>query len=130
MVTTARAQGPARPGQTFDTLNPATSEVIATFPVSGEDEVAETVARAHQAAAWWAGLPAKDRQTRLLAWKSHIIRYIRRLAELVHTETGKPPADAQTPTLRTGVPIDWAARNARQHPPSRRVLSGLVAIDQ
>ena len=130
MVTTARAQGPARPGQTFDTLNPATSEVIATFPVSGEDEVAETVARAHQAAAWWAGLPAKDRQTRLLAWKSHIIRYIRRLAELVHTETGKPLADAELEILLTVVHIDWAARNARKVLRSRRVRSGLVAINQ
>src|SRR5260221_145996 len=93
-------------------------------------EVAETVARAHQAAAWWAGLPAKDRQTRLLAWKSHIIRYIRRLAELVHTETGKPLADAELEILLTVVHIDWAARNARKVLRSRRVRSGLVAINQ
>jgi hypothetical protein len=43
MVTTVRTAGPARPGDTFDTLNPATSEVIATFPVFGEDDVAEAV---------------------------------------------------------------------------------------
>src|SRR5262249_47003227 len=86
MVTTLRTQGPARPAETFDSLNPATSEVIATFPVFGEDDVAQTVERAHQAAAWWAGLPPKDRQTRLLAWKSHIMRYIGRLGELVRTE--------------------------------------------
>jgi acyl-CoA reductase-like NAD-dependent aldehyde dehydrogenase len=130
MVTTLRTQGPARPGQTFDTLNPATSEVIATFPVSGEAEVAETVERAHRAASWWAGLPAKDRQTRLLAWKSHIIRYIGRLAELVHTETGKPLADAQLEILLAVVHIDWAARNARKVLRPRRVRSGLVAINQ
>jgi acyl-CoA reductase-like NAD-dependent aldehyde dehydrogenase len=130
MVTTLRTQGPARPGQTFDTLNPATSEVIATFPVSGEAEVADTVERAHRAASWWAGLPAKDRQTRLLAWKSHIIRYIGRLAELVHTETGKPLADAQLEILLAVVHIDWAARNARKVLRPRRVRSGLVAINQ
>jgi acyl-CoA reductase-like NAD-dependent aldehyde dehydrogenase len=130
MVTTLRTQGPARPAQTFDTLNPATSEVIATFPVFGEAEVAETVERAHQAASWWAGLPAKDRQTRLLAWKSHIIRYIGRLAELVHAETGKPLADAQLEILLAVVHVDWAARNARRVLRPRRVRSGLVAINQ
>jgi acyl-CoA reductase-like NAD-dependent aldehyde dehydrogenase len=130
MVTTLRTQGPARPRPTFDTLNPATSEVIATFPVFGEDEVAETVERAHQAASWWAGLPPSVRQTRLLAWKSHIMRYIGRLAELVHTETGKPLADAQLEILLAVVHIDWAARNARKVLRPRRVRSGLVAINQ
>jgi acyl-CoA reductase-like NAD-dependent aldehyde dehydrogenase len=130
MVTTLRTQGPARPAETFDTLNPATAEVIATFPVFGEDEVAQTVERAHQAAAWWAGLPPKDRQTRLLAWKSHIMRYIGRLAELVHTETGKPLADAQLEIILAVVHIDWAARNARKVLRPRRVRSGLVALNQ
>jgi acyl-CoA reductase-like NAD-dependent aldehyde dehydrogenase len=130
MVTTLRTQGSARPTPTFDSLNPATSEVIATFPVFGEDEVAQTVERAHQAASWWAGLPAKDRQTRLLAWKSHIIRYIGRLAELVHTETGKPLADAQLEIFLAVVHIDWAARNARKVLRPRRVRSGLVALNQ
>jgi acyl-CoA reductase-like NAD-dependent aldehyde dehydrogenase len=130
MVTTLRTQGPARPRPTFDTLNPATSEVIATFPVFGEDEVAETVERAHQAGSWWAGLTPSGRQTRLLAWKSHIMRYIGRLAELVHTETGKPLADAQLEILLAVVHIDWAARNARKILRPRRVRSGLVAINQ
>jgi acyl-CoA reductase-like NAD-dependent aldehyde dehydrogenase len=130
MVTTLRTQGPARPAETFDSLNPATSEVIATFPVFGEDEVAQTVERAHQAAAWWAGLPPKDRQTRLLAWKSHIMRYIGRLGELVRTETGKPLADAQLEILLAVVHVDWAARNARKVLRPRRVRSGLVALNQ
>jgi acyl-CoA reductase-like NAD-dependent aldehyde dehydrogenase len=128
MVTTLRTQGPAR--HTFDSLNPATSEVIATFPVFGADEVAQAVERAHQAASWWAGLSPKQRQTRLLAWKSHIVRYLGRLAELVHTETGKPLADAQLEILLAVVHIDWAARNARKVLRPRRVRSGLVAINQ
>ncbi len=130
MTTTLWTQGPSRPMETFDTLNPATSEVIATFPVFGEDGVAEAVEHAHHAAAWWAGLPAKDRKTRLLAWKSHIMRYIGRLAELVHTETGKPLADAQLEILLAVVHIDWAARNARKVLRPRRVRSGLVAFNQ
>jgi acyl-CoA reductase-like NAD-dependent aldehyde dehydrogenase len=130
MVTTLRTQGPGRPAETFDTVNPATSEVIATFPVFGESDVAETVERAHRAAAWWAALPAKERQARLLAWKSHITRYLGRLAELVHAETGKPLADAQLEILLAIVHIDWAARHARRVLRPRRVRSGLVAINQ
>jgi acyl-CoA reductase-like NAD-dependent aldehyde dehydrogenase len=130
MVTTLRTQGPARPANTFPTLNPATSEVIATFGVFGEDDVAVAVERAHRAASWWAGLSWKERRTRLLAWKSYLTRYIGRLAELVHTETGKPLADAQLEILLAIVHIDWAARNAHKVLRPRRVRSGLVAINQ
>jgi acyl-CoA reductase-like NAD-dependent aldehyde dehydrogenase len=130
MVTTVRTSGAARGTETFDTLNPATSEVIATFPVYGENDVAEAVARAHEAAQWWAELGWKERRQRLLAWKSHIIRYIGRLSELVHTETGKPLADAQLEILLAVVHIDWAARHARRVLRPRRVRSGLVSINQ
>jgi acyl-CoA reductase-like NAD-dependent aldehyde dehydrogenase len=130
MGTTLRTQGPARPAESFDSLNPATSEVIATFGVFGEDDVAETVERAHQAASWWANLSWAERRTRLLAWKSYLTRYIGRLAELVHTETGKPLGDAQLEILLAIVHIDWAARNARKVLRPRRVRPGLVAINQ
>ena len=56
MATTLWTRGPARPLETFDSVNPATSEVIATFPVCGEDEVTEAVDHAQHAAAWWASL--------------------------------------------------------------------------
>jgi acyl-CoA reductase-like NAD-dependent aldehyde dehydrogenase len=121
---TATTSHTARGAETFDSLNPATSEVIATFPVCGEEDVAATVARAHEAARWWAGLGWKDREQRLLAWKSHIMRYIGRLAELVHTETGKPLPDAQLEILLAVVHIDWAARHARRVLRPRRVPSG------
>ncbi len=124
------AQGQATPAATFDTLNPATSEVIATFPVCGEAEAGQAVERARQAASWWGGLSWKDRQVRLMAWKSHITRYIGRLAELVHNETGKPLADAQLEIMLAIVHIDWAARHARKVLGPRRVRSGLVAINQ
>jgi acyl-CoA reductase-like NAD-dependent aldehyde dehydrogenase len=130
MMTTAMTSGTARGTETFDTVNPATSETIATFPVCGEQDVAATVARAQEAARWWAGLGFKERQRRLLAWKSHVIRYIGRLAELVHTETGKPLADAQLEILLAVIHIDWAARHAHRVLRPRRVSSGLVAFNQ
>ncbi len=130
MATTLRTQGHPRPAESFDSLNPATSEVIATFGVFTEDDVTQAVERAHEAASWWASLSWAERRTRLLAWKSYLTRYIGRLAELVHTETGKPLADAQLEILLAIVHIDWAARNARRVLRPRRVRPGLVAINQ
>jgi acyl-CoA reductase-like NAD-dependent aldehyde dehydrogenase len=122
--------GHLRSTETFDTLNPATSEVIATLPVYGEQDVNDAVERAQEAARWWSGLGWKGREQRLLAWKSHLTRYMGRLAELVHTETGKPLADAQLEILLAIVHIDWAAKNARKVLGPRRVRSGLVALNQ
>src|SRR5260370_3037871 len=116
--------------ETFDSVNPANSEVIATFPVFGQAEVNATVERAREAAAWWAGLDWKERQARLLAWKSHLTRYIGRLAELVHTETGKPLDDAKLEIVLAIVHIDWAAQNARRVLGPHRVRSGLTALNQ
>jgi acyl-CoA reductase-like NAD-dependent aldehyde dehydrogenase len=130
MTATLGTYSHLRSDETFDTLNPATSEVIATYPVYGEQDVADTVERARAAADWWAGLGFDGRKQRLLAWKSHLTRYIGRLAELVHTETGKPLADAQLEILLAIVHIDWAARNARKVLRPRRVRSGLVAFNQ
>ncbi len=130
MGTSVWEQGQSWVATNFDSVNPATSEVIGTFPAHGRSEVDATVERAGQAAAWWAGLGHAQRRTRLLAWKSHLTRYLPRLAELVHTETGKPLADAQLEILLAIVHVDWAAKHARKVLGPRRVRSGLIAINQ
>ena len=79
---------------------------------------------------WWAGLGWSERRIRLLAWKSHLTRYMGRLAQLVHEETGKPLDDAKLEIILAIVHIDWAARHARRVLRPRRVRSGLVAINQ
>jgi acyl-CoA reductase-like NAD-dependent aldehyde dehydrogenase len=129
MVATAPKTTSSGAVKTFDTVNPATDEPIATFPVFGEHEVSETVARAREAAAWWSALDWKDRRTRLLAWKSYLTRYIMRLAELVHAETGKPVSDAQLEILLAIVHIDWAAKHAHKILGPHKVRSGLVAFN-
>ncbi|HEY2443991.1 MAG TPA: aldehyde dehydrogenase family protein [Streptosporangiaceae bacterium] len=129
MVTTA-PRATTRPEATFDSLNPATSEVIASFPLCDSADVEAAVQRAREAARWWAGLGWKERRLRLLAWKSHMTRYMARLAELVHSETGKPVADAKLEILLAITHLDWAAKNASRVLGPRRVRSGLVSINQ
>ena len=113
----------------LETVNPATGEVLATFPVHGHREVDAAVASAREAAAWWAGLGWAGRRIRLLAWKSHLVRYMGRLAQLVHCETGKPLDDATLEIILAVLHIDWAARHARRVLRPRRVPSGLAAIN-
>ena len=114
----------------LETVNPATGEVLATFPVQGRREVDAAVAAAREAAVWWAGLGWSGRRIRLLAWKSHLTRYMGRLAQLVHEETGKPLDDAKLEIILAILHIDWAARHARRVLRPRRVRSGLAAIHQ
>ena len=114
----------------LETVNPATGEVLATFPVHGRREVDAAVAAAREAASWWAGLGWAGRRIRLLAWKSHLVRYMGRLAQLMHEETGKPLDDAKLEIITAVLHIDWAARHARRVLRSRRVRSGLAAINQ
>jgi acyl-CoA reductase-like NAD-dependent aldehyde dehydrogenase len=130
MTATLGTYASVRSNETFDSLNPATGEVVGTYPVFSEQDVAETVERARAAAQWWADLGWAGRRQRLLAWKSYLTRYIGRLAELVHTETGKPLADAQLEILLAIVHVDWAAKHARRVLRPRRVRSGLIAINQ
>ena len=116
--------------ETFESLNPATGEVLATFGVDGEREVAAAVRRGREAATWWAGLGWPDRRLRLLAWKSHITRYMGRLAQLVHDETGKPLDDATLEIVNTILHLDWAAKHAHSVLRPRRVPSGIAMLNQ
>ena len=120
VTATLGSYGQVRSTETFDTLNPATNEVIGTYPIFNAQDVAATVERAQAAAQWWADLGWKARRQRLLAWKSYLTRYIGRLAELVHNETGKPLADAQLEILLAIVHIDWAAKIAPGARPAPR----------
>jgi acyl-CoA reductase-like NAD-dependent aldehyde dehydrogenase len=112
----------------LETVNPATGEVLAAYPEHSRREVDAAVAAAREAAAWWAGLGWPGRRVRLLAWKSHLVRYMGRLAQLVHEETGKPLQDATLEVVLAVLHIDWAARHARRVLRPRRVRSGLAAI--
>jgi acyl-CoA reductase-like NAD-dependent aldehyde dehydrogenase len=115
---------------TFESLNPATGEVVATFPEQGEDEVGAAVARARQAASWWRDLGWDGRRHRLNVWKALLVRETDALAELAHRENGKPTSDARLEIALAIDHIGWAAKNARKVLASRRVPSGLLMANQ
>ncbi len=116
--------------ETFESLSPATGEVLATYGIDGQREVRLAVHRARDAAAWWGGLSHGMRKLRLLAWKSHLTRYMGRLAQLVHDETGKPLDDATLEIVNTILHLDWAAKHAAPVLRPRRVPSGIAMLNQ
>ncbi|HEY0937669.1 MAG TPA: aldehyde dehydrogenase family protein [Trebonia sp.] len=115
---------------TFESVNPASGEVIAAYPVHGAPEVALAVSRARDAAVWWGGLSFAARRLRLLAWKSRLTRQLGELAELVHAETGKPRDDATLEIVNTVLHLDWAARHAAPVLGPRRVSPGIAMLNQ
>ena len=113
---TPDAGGPQVATDRFPSYDPATGEVLATWPVDDEASVREAVDRARVAAQWWADLGPVGRRERLLAWKGVVTRRIRRLAWQVHRENGKPAEDAVLETVAAIEHIDWAARHAAPGP--------------
>ncbi|HEY0360025.1 MAG TPA: aldehyde dehydrogenase family protein, partial [Mycobacteriales bacterium] len=88
-MSTTATHAPTRPG-TFDSLHPATGEVVGTYPVHTADDVAAAVARAREAATWWAAQGPAGRRKVLEQWKGVLTRRAPQLADVMHRETGKP----------------------------------------
>jgi aldehyde dehydrogenase (NAD+) len=118
--------GPA----TFDSLNPATGDLVGTHPVHTEADVRAAVERAREEAAWWSALSFDEREALLTTWKGAMTRRVAQLADLMHQETGKPHGDA---LLEAALAIDhlaWAAGHAGKVLRRRRVSSGMIMANQ
>ena len=116
--------------ETFDSLDPANGQVLASYPVQSAEEVRAAVARARSAEAWWLAQGWDGRRTHLRAWKGVLARRIHELADLVHRENGKPHADAVLEIVLAIDHIEWAAKKAPKVLGPRRVPSGLMAANQ
>ena len=97
---------------TFDSLDPITGEVVASFPVHTVADVRAAVERARPAAVWWAELGFDGRKKRLRGWRTLLAKRIDELAALIHRENGKPVADAIGELAIAIAHLDWAAGNA------------------
>lgn len=125
----AGAKGSAHQA-TFESLNPATGDVVGVHPVTTAAEVDAAVERAHEAAAWWGALSFDERAECLQTWKSVITRRIAQLADLSHQETGKPHGDAQLEIVLAIDHLDWAAKKAKKVLGPHKVSSGLLMANQ
>ncbi|WP_406635383.1 aldehyde dehydrogenase family protein [Amycolatopsis sp. WGS_07] len=119
----------AQAGETFDSLNPATGEVVGTYPVHTAGQVGAAVERARAAAGWWGGLGFAGRAERLRRWKGVLTRRLPQLCQVVRDETGKPIADAQLESVLAIEHIAWAAKHARKVLGKQRRTPGLLTVN-
>ncbi len=80
----------------FETVDPATGEVLAVLPLAGEAEVTAAVDAARDALPSWSRLDPTDR-TKLLVRVAQVVEeHADELAELESRDVGKPLAEART----------------------------------
>ncbi|HXG96473.1 MAG TPA: aldehyde dehydrogenase family protein [Gemmatimonadales bacterium] len=77
-------------GQYFETIDPATTRVLARVAQGSKADVDAAVAAANAAAPAWAGLPAHARARYLYALAREVQRHSRLLAVLESLDNGKP----------------------------------------
>lgn len=114
----------------FDSLDPATGDVVGTYPDQGADEVQEAVARAREGAGWWAALTFAERAEHLNRWKGVLTRRMAQLADVVHAETGKPYGDAQLEIVLAIDHLAWAAGHAKKVLGVKNRAPGLLMANQ
>ncbi|CAN5436776.1 aldehyde dehydrogenase family protein [soil metagenome] len=117
-------------GETFDSVDPGTGDVLDRHPVQGPAEVEEAVGRARVASDWWQAQGWKGRRAHLRAWKGVVARRIHELADLVHRENCKPHADAVLEIVLAIDHIEWAAKHAPKVLGLKKVPSGMMAANQ
>lgn len=126
---TVPTAAPTDQATSFESVNPATGELIGSFPVHTAAEVAAAVDRAKTAADWWAGLGERARRTRLTAWRRLLVERTDELVALIKEENGKPHADAVIEVTVAIAHLAWATDHAATVLGRRRVSPGLLAYN-
>ncbi|MCL4869478.1 MAG: aldehyde dehydrogenase family protein [Anaerolineae bacterium] len=101
---------PSRSGQWFETVNPATEEVLAQIARGNKDDVHEAVAAARQAFTGpWSQLKPKERARLLFDLARAIEQQIEPLAHLETLDSGKPLPLARKEVLSTARYFEYYA---------------------
>jgi acyl-CoA reductase-like NAD-dependent aldehyde dehydrogenase len=114
---------------TFESLDPRSGEVIASYPRHGPEQVEAVVARARRASRWWVDLGFDGRAQKLGAWRHLLDARRDELAAVVSRETGKPMDDARIEGILALDHLHWAAKNARRVLGPRNAAAGLLMIN-
>ncbi|MEU0541582.1 aldehyde dehydrogenase family protein [Nocardia sp. NPDC005978] len=111
---------------TLTSVNPATGDVLATYPVADEDAVRAAVAKARTAALTWGALTFGERKKHLLRWSSQLVAKSDELCALIHAENGKPVDDAFLELMLALEHIKWAASNAEKVLKPKKIAPGAL----
>lgn len=113
----------------FDSLNPATGEVIASHEIYSKADVDSAVQLAHEAKQKWQRLGFNGRRKTLLEWKKVIAKRSDEIAELISKETGKPFGDAKLEVSVAISHLSWAANKASYYLKEQRRGPGVLLFN-
>ena len=122
----------ARSGQTWDVVNPATEETIASVPFGGAEEAEAAISAAHEAQPGWAAMTAYERGAILRRAADLLRERLDDLAPIMTRECGKPLAEARGEWNACADLFDWFAEEGKRAYgrtiPARRGEKRLMAI--
>jgi succinate-semialdehyde dehydrogenase / glutarate-semialdehyde dehydrogenase len=99
---------------TFDVVDPATGEVVASIADLGAAETATAIDAAALAQVEWARRTAKQRGVILRRWYDLMMANVEDLARIMTAEMGKPIAESRAEVSYAAGFIDWFAEEAKR----------------
>ena len=98
----------------YRTINPATGEALAEFPVISDDEVDAILERAHSAYLSWRETPLVERTAALARAAQLCSERVDELAQLLTLEMGKPSRQAKGEVMLVASIFQYYAQNAEK----------------
>ena len=113
----------------FQSLNPATGEVVADHRIFTKDEVHSAVRLAQKGFMKWGMLSFSARKKVLLSWKDEISSRFEDFAQLISAETGKPIGDSRLEVSIAIAHLSWAAKKAGYYLKEQSRKPGLLMFN-
>ena len=113
----------------FQSLNPATGEVVGEHEIFTKDAVTGAVLRAKSAVSIWQELGFKGRKQILDKWNLVLSSRIDDFAKLIADETGKPLDDAILETSIAISHVGWVARKAGYYLHQQKRSPGILMFN-
>jgi acyl-CoA reductase-like NAD-dependent aldehyde dehydrogenase len=106
-------------------INPATGEKIAEFSLNSVEDVKEAVRKAKIAQPQWSCMPIRKRKKLILKIRTHIIKHIDEISEIISRDNGKTRTDAIVSELIPAtMAISFYCKKAKSFLKDRRLPMG------
>jgi succinate-semialdehyde dehydrogenase/glutarate-semialdehyde dehydrogenase len=100
--------------KTYDVINPATGELVASVPDHGPEDVRKAIDAAYAVQKDWAKRTAKERSDILLKWHDLMLENQEDMAQILTAEMGKPIIEARGEIAYGASFIRWFAEEGRR----------------
>lgn len=105
---------PAKSGETFSVVNPATNQHLCIVPATSTSEAESSIDVASRSQKDWASKPVGDRANVMQKWANSLRQNIDALAQLITAENGKSLSDAHAEVLSGATALEWYAEEAKR----------------